>query len=111
MLDNFACFLSASNIFLQGTNIQKISKAYLQIVKQFQPRSTAPVKLAAGVKSIWKASPRKSSTLYQLVLSADNICAQFGPKSGLTKRQSWSGSKLFDTDGIPEFLFEKVDLE
>ena len=78
-----------------------------QTVSKCQPRLTEPVKLAAGVKSIWKASPRKSSTLYQLASSADNICTQFGPRSGLTKCQSWSGSKLFDTDGIPDFFVWK----
>ena len=34
--------------------------------------------------------------LYFLVLSADNLCKHFGPTSG---------SKLFDTDGIPEIIF------
>ena len=29
--------------------------------------------------------------------SADNLCKQFGPRPGLTKCQTWSGSKLFDT--------------
>ena len=32
-----------------------------------------------------------------LVSPADNICEQFGPKSGLTKHLTRSGSKLFDT--------------
>ena len=27
---------------------------------------------------------------------ADNLCKQFGPRSGPTKCQAWSGSKLFD---------------
>ena len=29
--------------------------------------------------------------------SADNFCKQFGPRSGLTKCQAWSGSNLLDT--------------
>ena len=53
----------------------------------------------------WDSSPRpfglESSTLllssYLLVLSADNLCKQFGSRSGPTKCWAWSGSKLFDT--------------
>ena len=33
-----------------------------------------------------------ASTLYRLVWPADNLCKQFGPRSGLTKCQVWSGS-------------------
>ena len=36
-------------------------------------------------------------TLYLLVSSADNLCKQFGPRSGLTTCRAWYGSKLFDT--------------
>ena len=32
-------------------------------------------------------------TLCLLVSSADNLCKKFGPRSGLTYRQAWSGSK------------------
>ena len=40
-------------------------------------------------------------TLYcLLVLSGDNFCKQFGPRSGLTKHRACSGPKLFDTNGI-----------
>ena len=44
--------------------------------------------------------------------SADNLCKQFGPRSGPTECRSWSGSKLFDTliVFLKEF-FEKVDFE
>ena len=34
---------------------------------------------------------------FLLVVSADNLCKQFGPRSGLTKWWAWSWSKLFDT--------------
>ena len=46
---------------------------------------------------------------YQLVLSADNFCKQFGPRSGPTKCRAWSVSKLFDTLMVflKEFFFEK----
>ena len=43
--------------------------------------------------------------------SADNLCKQFGSRSGLTKCQALTGSKLFDTsDGIPEKKKEKLIL-
>ena len=47
-----------------------------------------------------------------LVSSADNLYKQFGPRSGPTKCQAWSGSKLFDAliVFLKEF-FEKVDFE
>ena len=40
-------------------------------------------------------------------LSADNLCKQFGIRSGPTKCRAWSRSKQFDTDGIPEIIFWK----
>ena len=49
-------------------------------------------------------------TLYPLVSSADNLCKQFGPRSGPTEHWARSGSKLFDT--LMVFLkefFEKID--
>ena len=51
-------------------------------------------------------------TLYHPVLSADNLCKQLRPRSGLTKCQAWSGSKLFNNLIVPlkEFL-EYVNLE
>ena len=47
-----------------------------------------------------------------LVSYVDNLCKQSGPRSGPTKSQAWSGSKLFDTliVSLKEF-FEKVDFE
>ena len=43
---------------------------------------------------------------------ADNLCKQFGFRSGPTKCRAWSGSKLFDTLMVllKEF-FEKVEFE
>ena len=32
-----------------------------------------------------------------ILLFADNLCKQFGPKSGPTECRSWPGSKPFDT--------------
>ena len=47
-------------------------------------------------------------TLCLLVSSADNLCKQFGPRSGPTKCRAWSGSKLFDIlKCIPERFFPK----
>ena len=53
-----------------------------------------------------------SFTLCLQVLSADNLCRLFGPRSGPTKCRAKSGSKLFDTLSVflKEF-FEKVDFE
>ena len=46
------------------------------------------------------------------LLSADNLCKQFGPRSELRFSCSWSRSKLFDTLIVllKEF-FENVDIE
>ena len=41
------------------------------------------------------------------VPSSDNLCKQSGPISGLTKRLTLSGSKLFDTSGTPEIILGK----
>ena len=44
--------------------------------------------------------------------AADNFCKQFGTSSDPTERRAWSGSKLFDTDSIPEiFFFKKLILK
>ena len=48
-----------------------------------------------------------SLTFYLLVSSANNLCKQFGPRSGPTICRAWSGSKLFDTLTV----FKKVDFE
>ena len=51
-------------------------------------------------------------TLYLLVLSADNLCKQFGPRSDPTSCRSGYDSKLFDIMKVllKEF-FAKVDFE
>ena len=51
-------------------------------------------------------------SLCLLVPSADSLCKQFGPRSGLTKRQVCSGYKLFDSLRVflKEF-FERFILE
>ena len=38
----------------------------------------------------------KRVSLWLQVSSADDLCKQFGPRSGPTKSRAWSGSKLFD---------------
>ena len=40
--------------------------------------------------------------------SVDNICTQFRSRPGPTKRRYCSGSKLFDTDAIPEIFFRQI---
>ena len=50
--------------------------------------------------------------VFLLVLSADNLCKHFGPRSRPIKCQSLSGSKLFDTLIVfLKFFFEKIDFE
>ena len=51
------------------------------------------------------------TTLYLLVLSADNFCKQFGSRSGLTKRRAWFGSKLFDRWYSLQILSKKLILK
>ena len=46
-------------------------------------------------------------TICLLVSIADNFCKQFGPRSGPTFCWDWSGSKLFDTEGIPKNFLKK----
>ena len=44
--------------------------------------------------------------------SAAKLCKQFGPRSGQTIGQAWSGSKLFDTLMVfSKEYFEKDDFE
>ena len=51
-------------------------------------------------------------SLCVLMSSADDLCKQFGPRSGPTKCRAWSGSKQFDTLMVfPKEFFEKVDFE
>ena len=58
--------------------------------------------------------PLLVSTFCLLVSSSDNVCTQFGLRSGLTKRRAWSGSNLFDTQMVflEEYLkngrFQKI---
>ena len=60
------------------------------------------------VPSMTKNTYVTLSLLAMRFVTADNLCKQFGPRSGPTERQTWSGSKLFDTDIVPEkVIFEK----
>ena len=63
----------------------------------------------AGSNSLTCGSDdRKVNSLSAVcVLSVDNLCKQFGPRSGLTRCQAWSGSNLFDS----QILFLKEFLE
>ena len=47
-----------------------------------------------------------------MLVSANKLCKQFGPRQGLTTSQACSGSKLFDTQMVfLEEFFEKVNFE
>ena len=49
------------------------------------------------------------SSKLRLLLSADNLCKQFGPRSGLAVCPSWSVSKLFDSLMVfQKNFFEKL---
>ena len=51
-------------------------------------------------------------TLCLFVLSADNFCKQFGPRSGPTGHQALSESRLFDTFMVFRNNFaKKLDFE
>ena len=85
---------SDSVFFLFCECLQDSSNPWLPFKFGFHPRPWAP------------------SALCLLVLSADNLCKQFGPRSSPTKHRVWSGSKLFDT--LMVFLkefFKKVNFE
>ena len=63
--------------------------------------------LRVSLESIF---PKNTPTLTLCLLveaSADNLCKQFGPWSGLKKNRAWTGSKLFDSNGIPKIFFRK----
>ena len=64
------------------------------------------------LKMQWRRKNQEKLTLYLLVSSADNLCKQFGPRSGGTKCWAWSGSNLLDTEMVflKEF-FEKFEFE
>ena len=47
----------------------------------------------------------------RLLLSDDNICKLFGPRSGLTKCQAWSGFKLFELMVFLKYIFENIYLK
>ena len=71
---------------------------------------------------IYGLSTQNFSSIWQVILEmklayfcqsyADNLCKQFGPRSGQTKCLAWSESKLFDTLMVfLKELFEKVGFE
>ena len=65
------------------------------------------------IKDILKKKTDVHGILVRTVVSStDNLCKQFEPRSGPTKGQVTSGSKLFDTLMIfLKVFFEKVDFE
>ena len=97
--------------------IKKNFKEHYQSVKQFGSRSGPTFcrpwsgsKLFAKVISRWQKSPlaRKKLTLYLLVLSAYNLCKQFGTRSGQTKTVDLNWIQTaWHSDGIPERIILK----
>ena len=69
-----------------------------------------------SINNFWRNAPTylptylhvpTSSSLSTLVASGINRCKQFGR----SKRRAWSRSKLFDTQVVPERIFEKNSFE
>ena len=66
------------------------------------------VKLQFSEFQTWYVKLNSFLALKQpLLSSADNLCKQFGTRSGLTGCQSLSGSKLFGTRIFAKVNFEK----
>ena len=87
---------SAAEIELMKTSVDIASEAFIDVMKYSYP----------GVCTIWNL------TLCLQGSFGDNLCKQFGPKSGPTKCLAWYGSKLFGT--LMVFLknfLKKVDFE
>ena len=77
-------------------SVKKIFQKYHQCIRQFWPRSGPTLcRVLIWVQTVYKKLSAEL-TLYLLVLSADNLCKQFKPRSGLIECQTWSGSRLFD---------------
>ena len=55
--------------------------------------------------------PREQNGNLFLDSGADNLCKQFGPRSGPKKCGAWSGFNLFDTQIVLLKVFEKNDFE
>ena len=89
---------------------EKCAQMICRIVRKWRNQSAQRIYWSAQMIHITILSP--NITLYHLVSSADNICKQFGPRSGPTEHWAWSGSKPFDTQIVflKEFL-EKLDFE
>ena len=76
-----------------------------------ESNQTNKITILGAHTQIQSASNKGTCTLVQsdsvivnvlYLLSADNLCKQFGPRSGPIKCQALSGSKLFDIDCILE---------
>ena len=72
---------NVKSCFLEKKSKKKNSKYYLL---KFLPR-------------IISINSFPTSGNFFFLSSADNLCKQFGPRSGSMFYQAWSGSKLFDT--------------
>ena len=79
------------------------------IVPQYRKRYK---KLTSPAVVFYASVCQPRLTLYLLVSSADNLSKQYGPRSGPTKFQAWSGSKLLVTLMVfLNFFSKKVDFE
>ena len=124
MLDYFSCFSCRLLTFFNMIFLKIFFQEPYQSVKWFMTHSVA---FHLGLHCLPEFPVYKSLnaigcylfechigilTLCLLVLSADNLCKKFGPRSGSTKCWAWSWSKLYDTPkAFLKDFFEKVDFE
>ena len=85
---------------MRGNLLRIVTNKYLSTLPKNTVLST---NIDVFYPDLWKLS---------LLSSADNLCKQFGPRSGPTKCWAISGSKLFDTPiAFLKDLFKKLILK
>ena len=135
---NFACFFPSADLFqnqLFRKIISGITSGCQTVWIQIRPDKMSGLiwvqTVWKGYKQMTKVAASKERVNYHtkpkiwtkrflfiiyslptIVPSANFLCKQFGPRSGLTKFGAWSESKLSDTDGISRKNFlKKVDID
>ena len=65
-----------------------------------------------NTRFVWSFSRTRFFNFLRLLSIADNLCKQFGPRSGPIEHLSWSESKQFGTGSVPErFFLKRVNFE
>ena len=101
-----ACFWQATSVgnFRTFTVLSKFLNIYCKLRLSEMDKKNAQVRVVLHCKATHFLQMHK---LHWLLLSADNLCKQYGSRSGPTELRSWSGSKPFDTDSFLERTFWK----